>query len=97
MATLFHYFWECMAMAPILQMLSGTSPNQEVHGISIANMARGVMPGDNLYLYANGDWIRRTAIPEYCAGLTVFSSRDDPANKNTAVYKAFEVESGQTL
>ena len=43
-----------------------------------------VTPGDNFYLYANGDWIKRTVIPADRAGLGVFSTLDDTANKNTA-------------
>ena len=54
------------------------------HGINVANMDRSVTPGDNFYLYANGDWIKRTAIPADRAGIGVFSTLDDTANKNTA-------------
>ncbi len=47
-------------------------------------MDRSVTPGDNFYLYANGDWIKRTVIPADRAGIGVFSALDDLANKNTA-------------
>jgi putative endopeptidase len=56
----------------------------ETHGIQIANMDRSVKPGDNFYLYANGNWIKRTEIPNDRAGVGVFSVLDDLANKRTA-------------
>jgi putative endopeptidase len=54
------------------------------HGIQIANMDRTVIPGDNFYLYANGDWIKRTTIPNDRAAVGVFSLLDDLSNKRTA-------------
>ncbi len=47
-------------------------------------MDRSVKPGDNFYLYANGDWIKRTEIPNDRAGVGVFTILDDLANKRTA-------------
>ncbi len=61
-----------------------SSSHQETHGIAVANMDRSVTPGDNFYLYTNGDWIKRTVIPADRAGIGVFSALDDLANKNTA-------------
>ncbi len=55
----------------------------EVHGISAENLDRSVKPGDNFYLYANGDWIKRTAIPPDRAGINVFSRLSDLSNKRT--------------
>ena len=60
------------------------SPSSVTHGIAVANMDRSITPGDNFYLYANGDWIRRTVIPADRAAVGVFSTLDDVANKNTA-------------
>ena len=48
------------------------APKQETHGISIANMDRSVKPGDNFYLYCNGDWIKRTEIPPDRSRIGVF-------------------------
>jgi putative endopeptidase len=56
----------------------------ESHGIIVANMDRAVAPGDNFYLYANGDWIKRTVIPPDRASVGVFTKLDDLSNKNTA-------------
>jgi putative endopeptidase len=47
-------------------------------------MDRSVKPGDNFYLYANGDWIKKTEIPNDRFYVGVFSILDDLANKRTA-------------
>ncbi|WP_158748245.1 M13 family metallopeptidase [Acidobacterium sp. S8] len=57
---------------------------QETHGISIANMDTSVKPGDDFYLYANGNWIKRTEIPADRAGIGVFTTLADLSNKRTA-------------
>jgi putative endopeptidase len=78
----------CAVLAPSLLVLHAQSaqnaPHQETHGINVANMDRSVTPGDNFYQYSNGDWIKRTVIPADRAGIGVFSTLDDMANKNTA-------------
>ncbi len=56
----------------------------EVHGISIENMDRTVVPGDDFYLYANGGWIQRTEIPPDRPNIGVFSRLSDIANKRMA-------------
>jgi putative endopeptidase len=53
------------------------------HGIQIANIDRSVNPGDNFFLYANGEWIQRTTIPNDRAAVGVFTTLDDLANKRT--------------
>lgn len=58
-------------------------PLQKVHGIAVDNIDRSVKPGDNFYLYANGDWIKRTAIPADRAGINVFSRLSDLSNRRT--------------
>src|SRR6516225_7023182 len=60
------------------------APAPETHGIAIANMDRSVKPGDDFYLYANGEWIKRTEIPPDRARLGVFSKLADQSNKRTA-------------
>jgi putative endopeptidase len=78
----------CVLLVPALSLAHAqdaqNAPHPETHGISVANMDRSVTPGDNFYLYANGDWIKRTVIPADRAGIGVFSTLDDMANKNTA-------------
>ncbi|HLZ42602.1 MAG TPA: M13 family metallopeptidase [Candidatus Sulfotelmatobacter sp.] len=56
----------------------------ETHGIVVANMDRSVKPGDDFYLYANGDWIKRAVIPADRAAVDVWSKLDDLSNKRTA-------------
>jgi putative endopeptidase len=56
----------------------------DTHGINVANMDKSIKPGDNFYLYCNGDWIKNTPMPADRARLSVFSALDDIANKNTA-------------
>ena len=38
-------------------------PAKTVHGIEVANIDRSVVPGDDFYHYANGEWIKRAVIP----------------------------------
>lgn len=56
----------------------------ETHGIVVANMDRSVKPGDDFYLYANGDWIRRAVIPPDRAAVDVWTKLDDLSNQRTA-------------
>jgi len=56
----------------------------ENHGINVANMDRSETPGDNWYLYCNGDWIKRTELPPDRPRIGVFSQLDDLSNKRTA-------------
>src|SRR6516162_8577046 len=60
------------------------APKPETHGIVVANMDRSVKPGDNFFEYANGDWIRRTAIPPDRSRIGVFSTLADLSDKRTA-------------
>jgi endothelin-converting enzyme/putative endopeptidase len=57
---------------------------EETHGIAIANIDRSVKPGDDFYLYANGEWIQRTEIPPDRAGIGVFTKLDEVSSKRTA-------------
>jgi len=57
---------------------------QETHGINVANIDNSVKPGDNFYLYANGNWIKRTEIPADRPGIGVFAALADLSNKRTA-------------
>src|ERR1022692_129343 len=60
------------------------APKQDTHGISVANMDRSVKPGDNFYLYCDGDWVKRTELPPDRARLSVFSALADLSDKRTA-------------
>jgi endothelin-converting enzyme/putative endopeptidase len=60
------------------------APKPETHGIVVANMDPSVMPGDNFFEYANGDWIKRTTIPPDRSRIGVFSTLADLSDKRTA-------------
>jgi putative endopeptidase len=53
------------------------------HGISIANMDPEVKPGDNFYLYANGGWLKRTAIPPDRSRVGISTTLRDLSNERT--------------
>jgi len=74
----------CSLGLTLLPVHAQQAPKPENHGINIANMDRSERPGDNWYLYCNGDWIERTEIPPDRARLSVFSQLDDLSNKRTA-------------
>ena len=57
---------------------------EEPHGIVVANIDRSVKPGDDFYLYANGAWINRVAIPPDRAGVDVWTKLEDLSNKRTS-------------
>jgi predicted metalloendopeptidase len=54
-----------------------------VHGIDVAGMDRSVKPGDDFFTFANGSWIRNTAIPEDRASWGIFAMLDDQATLQT--------------
>ena len=65
-------------------LLAVATHAQATHGIAVANIDTSAKPGDNFYLYANGDWIKRTEIPADRGGIGVFSALADLSNKRTA-------------
>ncbi len=74
----------CSLGLTLLAAHAQEAPKQDTHGISVANMDRSVKPGDNFYLYCNGDWIKRTELPPDRARLSVFSGLADLSDKRTA-------------
>ena len=56
----------------------------EIRGFVPANMDTGVKPGDNFFLYANGDWIKRTVIPPDRSSVSGFTALLNIADKNVA-------------
>ena len=74
----------CSLTLALVAAWAADAPKPEVHGINVANMERSEKPGDNWYLYCNGDWIKRTELPPDRARLSVFSGLDDLSNKRTA-------------
>ena len=70
------------------------APKPDTHGISVANMDRSVTPGDNFYLYCNGDWIKRTEIPPDRSRIGVFTTLADLSDKRTAALIEEAAKSG---
>ena len=68
----------------LLPAVAQDAATSESHGINVANMDRSQTPGDNWFLYCNGDWIKRTELPADRARIGVFSQLDDLSNKRTA-------------
>src|ERR1700676_2692680 len=71
-------------------------PKEQMHGINVANMDRSVKPGDNFYLYCDGDWIKRTELPPDRGRLSVFSTLADVSDKQTAALVEEAAKSGGT-
>jgi endothelin-converting enzyme/putative endopeptidase len=59
-------------------------PKAETHGIMVGNIDRAAKPGDDFYMYANGDWLKKTEIPPDRASFGVFSKLDMESTKRTA-------------
>jgi endothelin-converting enzyme/putative endopeptidase len=55
----------------------------DTHGIVPSRMDRSIKPGDDFYLYADGDWIKRTVIPPDRTGVGAFTALGDLSNKRT--------------
>jgi putative endopeptidase len=54
------------------------------HGLDIVAMDKTVNPGDDFYMYANGNWMKTTTIPADRASYGVFTILEEAANKRTA-------------
>jgi putative endopeptidase len=74
----------CTLALSLLPASAQDAATPDTHGINVTNMNKSIKPGDNFYLYCNGDWIKNTPMPADRARLSVFSALDDIANKNTA-------------
>ena len=74
----------CAVGLTILPAHAQDAPKPETHGINVSNMDRSTKPGDNFYLYCNGDWIHRTELPPDRARMSVFSGLADLSDKRTA-------------
>lgn len=72
-----------LIVASILFAFAQSAEQKSQHGIAVANMDRSVKPGDNFFVYANGDWLKRTEIPPDRAAVGVFSLLADRANQQT--------------
>lgn len=66
-----------------IPLTAQNQPIQQVHGVAVENMDTSVKPGDDFYLYANGDWIKRTTIPPDRAEVDVFTRLADLSSRRT--------------
>jgi putative endopeptidase len=77
-------FTTLLISSVILLVLAAQNQSiQEVHGIAVEHMDLSVKPGDNFFLYANGNWIKHTVIPPDRASVNVFSRLSDLSNQRT--------------
>jgi putative endopeptidase len=74
----------CAFTLTIAQSPAQTPQQTQDTGISIPNMDTTVRPGDNFYLYANGDYIARTKLPADRAALGVFNTLSDRSFEQVA-------------
>jgi endothelin-converting enzyme/putative endopeptidase len=75
-----------IALSTVLIFASAATAQQTAqpsHGIELSSIDRSVKPGDNFYLFANGEWLKRTEIPADRGAVGVFNSLDDVASKRT--------------
>lgn len=65
--------------------LSGENPRAvklvTTHGIDVISIQRSVKPGDDFYLFANGNWIARTTIPADRPAVGRFNELADRSDK----------------
>jgi putative endopeptidase len=67
----------------LLGLAAQNQASRQVHGIAVEHMDLSVKPGDNFYLYANGNWINHTAIPPDRVSVNGFSRLSDLSNQRT--------------
>jgi endothelin-converting enzyme/putative endopeptidase len=77
------FFVICTTLCALAGLVR-TASAEEPHGIVAANIDRSVKPGDDFYLYANGEWIKRAQIPADRAGVDVWTKLEDLSNKRTS-------------
>src|SRR5271166_6191644 len=78
----------------LLAAYAQDAPKQDTQGVVVANMDRSVKPGDNFFLYCNGDWIKRTEIPPDRSRISVFTALADLSDKRTAALIEEAAKSG---
>jgi len=75
----------CVLCAALLVPCAAIAqPSATTHGIAVSHIDTAVPPGDNFWLYANGDWIKHTEIPADRGSVNVFSLLDNIASKHTS-------------
>lgn len=67
----------------LLGLAAQSQASRQVHGIAVEHMDLSVKPGDNFYLYANGNWINHAVIPPDRVSVNGFSRLSDLSNQRT--------------
>ncbi|MGA7156054.1 MAG: M13 family metallopeptidase [Acidobacteriaceae bacterium] len=76
-----------------LCLTASASFAQTTHGVALSDIDHSVKPGDNFFLYSNGDWIKRTPIPADRVAVGNFSVLADRADKQVAAIIATAAKS----
>jgi len=74
---------EVADVAAIAQPASAAKPQYGSFGFDTAGMDKSVAPGDDFFDYANGTWIKNTAIPPDKARYGMFNVLDDLSKERT--------------
>jgi len=75
----------CLLFAPVIaQRPSAVRLGTDHPGFNPASIDRSVKPGDNFFLYANGEWIKNTELPADRASIGSFSIIADRTDKQVA-------------
>ncbi|MDX6695916.1 MAG: putative endopeptidase [Blastocatellia bacterium] len=56
----------------------------ETHGLDLAGIDKSVHPGDDFFAYTNGEWMKKTPIPNDRSSYGVFDIVAEEANRRTA-------------
>jgi putative endopeptidase len=62
----------------------GLAQTPTQHGIDLTSIDTSVKPGDNFYLYANGNWLKRTELPADRVAIGHFQEMADRADRQVA-------------
>ena len=72
-----------IAPAEVPAPVPAPKPTYGTFGFDQAGMDRSVQPGDNFFQYANGTWVRTTAIPADKSNYGMFTVLDDLSKQRT--------------
>ena len=72
-----------LLVATCTDRIRGAEPATRVPGPDVAGMEKTVHPGDDFYAYANGGWMKATAIPADRSSFGAFSILDEEINSRT--------------
>ena len=78
------HFSRKILLALTLPLCAQAQAQDASHGIDLTRIDTAVRPGDDFYLFANGEWIKRTELPPDRASLGAFNLLLDRSNKRVA-------------